>query len=225
VKIGILMASATAGALVASSAFAGSLLTNGGFEDISGASPQGWGGYTFGAGYTPVLPGWTVDKGSVDVTQTGSEWGPAAEGTNALDLNGWTAGQISQSFSTTTGDRYTVSFEYSRNPAGAPYFATANVTADNKTVHVVAADDGTFGSTYNMVWKTDSFHFLAKGPSSTFTLTATNPGNGGVFFDNLSVVAGGVPEPATWATMLIGFAALGYMGYRRRAKAAFSSAA
>jgi PEP-CTERM motif len=38
-------------------------------------------------------------------------------------------------------------------------------------------------------------------------------------------VTGTVPEPSTWATMLIGFAALGYMGYRRRAKAAFSSAA
>jgi PEP-CTERM motif len=36
------------------------------------------------------------------------------------------------------------------------------------------------------------------------------------------VVTGGsgtVPEPSTWATMMIGFAALGYMGYRRKAKA------
>jgi PEP-CTERM motif-containing protein len=36
-------------------------------------------------------------------------------------------------------------------------------------------------------------------------------------------VTGTVPEPATWATMLIGFAALGYMGYRKRAKVALSA--
>jgi hypothetical protein len=38
-------------------------------------------------------------------------------------------------------------------------------------------------------------------------------------------VTGTVPEPSTWATMLIGFAALGYMGYRKRAKVALRSAA
>jgi PEP-CTERM motif len=31
------------------------------------------------------------------------------------------------------------------------------------------------------------------------------------------VVAGGVPEPSTWAMMLVGFAGLGYVGYRRSA--------
>jgi len=40
-----------------------------------------------------------------------------------------------------------------------------------------------------------------------------------------SITVTGVPEPSTWAAMLIGFAALGYMGYRTRAKAAFRSAA
>jgi hypothetical protein len=42
------------------------------------------------------------------------------------------------------------------------------------------------------------------------------------------VVTGGtstVPEPSTWATMMIGFAALGYMGYRRKAKVTISSLA
>jgi hypothetical protein len=38
-------------------------------------------------------------------------------------------------------------------------------------------------------------------------------------------VTGGVPEPSTWATMMIGFAALGYMGYRRKAKVTISSLA
>jgi hypothetical protein len=42
------------------------------------------------------------------------------------------------------------------------------------------------------------------------------------------VVTGGsstVPEPSTWAMMMIGFAAFGYMGYRRKAKVATASLA
>ena len=34
--------------------------------------------------------------------------------------------------------------------------------------------------------------------------------------DTTTVVASGVPEPATWAMMLIGFAGLGFAGYRKR---------
>jgi hypothetical protein len=57
--------------------------------------------------------------------------------------------------------------------------------------------------------------------------TITNPGNNAdlAFFgqnvsawsevDNVSVVGAPVPEPSTWAMMLLGFAGLGYTGYRR----------
>ncbi len=43
--------------------------------------------------------------------------------------------------------------------------------------------------------------------------------------DTVRVTGGAVPEPSTWATMMLGFAALGYMGYRKRAKAAVASLA
>jgi PEP-CTERM motif len=43
--------------------------------------------------------------------------------------------------------------------------------------------------------------------------------------DTIRVTGGAVPEPSTWATMMIGFAALGYMGYRKRAKATAASLA
>ena len=44
----------------------------------------------------------------------------------------------------------------------------------------------------------------------TYTLTADGPGGYGLDF----VVGGAVPEPSTWAMMLIGFAGLGFAGYR-----------
>jgi hypothetical protein len=43
--------------------------------------------------------------------------------------------------------------------------------------------------------------------------------------DTVVVTGSAVPEPSTWATMLLGFAALGYMGYRKRASVAFGSLA
>ena len=33
-----------------------------------------------------------------------------------------------------------------------------------------------------------------------------------------SKMPGGVPEPSTWAMMLLGFAGLGYAGFRRTGK-------
>jgi hypothetical protein len=35
-----------------------------------------------------------------------------------------------------------------------------------------------------------------------------------------SIVAASAPEPSTWATMLIGFGGLGFLGYRSSRKAA-----
>jgi len=72
-KTGILAMTALAGMMLASSASAATLLTNGGFENLGGASAQGWGGYTFGSGYSAPLPGWSLDSGSVDVTVTGQD--------------------------------------------------------------------------------------------------------------------------------------------------------
>lgn len=190
------------------------LLTNGGFEDITGATPQGWGGYTFGAGFS-TLPGWTVNFGSVDVTTNASGWSPAAEGNDSLDINGWEAGQISQSFDDVAGKTYKVSFDYSRNVAGAPDPATADVFVGDTGLHVSSANDpsqfGTFGA---MQWKTDSFTFVGTG-HDTLTLTATVPGNGGVFFDDVRV-SGAVPEPAAWSLMIAGFGLTGAALRRRR---------
>jgi hypothetical protein len=209
-------AGVAAGALMASSAMASNfnLLTNGGFENIGAAAPQGWGGYTYGETYTPVLPGWHIDSGTVDITQNGSPWSPAYQGTNSLDINGWDPGQISQTFKTVAGRTYQVSFAYSRNAAWAPDPALATVSAGGTSVPVSAAL-GSFGGPGAMTWQTASFNFVAgQGPTSTITLTANNPGNGGVFFDAVKVAS--VPEPATWATMLAGFGGLGAQLRRSR---------
>jgi hypothetical protein len=47
----------------------------------------------------------------------------------------------------------------------------------------------------------------------TFGYTLVADGSGGFGFD--LAVGGAVPEPSTWAMMLLGFAGLGYAGYRK----------
>ena len=47
---------------------------------------------------------------------------------------------------------------------------------------------------------------------TSVTIGTTNDANG------FAITDGAVPEPSTWAIILIGFAGLGYAGLRRRAK-------
>jgi hypothetical protein len=220
-RIAVFAAGVAAAAALASaaSASAAELVTNGGFEAIgSGAQPEGWGGLTYYTDGTHpgnvLLPGWTVDAGSVDLTGTNTVWGPAAAGQYSLDINGWDAGTISQVLNTVIGRTYTVTFDYSRNAAGAPDPATADVSAGGHVVHVSAANDPLlFGTGGHMLWQTGSFTFTGTG-SDVIQLRATVPGNGGVFFDNVSV--SGAPEPASWALMIGGLGLTGATLRRRR---------
>jgi PEP-CTERM motif len=47
-----------------------------------------------------------------------------------------------------------------------------------------------------------------------------------IYFDDVSVNAtvGAVPEPSTWAMMILGFAGVGFMAYRRKSKPALMAA-
>jgi hypothetical protein len=202
------------------------LLTNGGFDDIgAGAVPEGWGGLTYYTnGAQPgnvLLPGWTVEVGSVDLTSTASGWGPADMGPYSLDINGWSAGTISQTFDTVAGRTYDVTFAYSRNAAGGADAMIADLGAFNGAALLGGQEISTlpnqalYGFPGHMLWQHSSFGFTATGATSTLRLQAEIPGNAGVFFDTVSVT--GVPEPASWALMIGGFGMAGAMLRRRRA--------
>jgi hypothetical protein len=55
--------------------------------------------------------------------------------------------------------------------------------------------------------------FGGPGIDLTIAYNLVADGSGGFGFD--FALGGAVPEPSTWAMMLLGFAGLGYAGYRR----------
>ena len=160
-------------------AFSG--LTNGDFE--TGAYADGGSGFEqLNAGDTS-LDGWTVDSGSVD--WIGSYW-PAEHGTMSIDLSGADAGTISQTFATTIGNTYTVSFALSGNPAGEPVVKTLDVTATGATPASYTFDSSVNTLT-DMTWTTETYSFLATSASTTLSFVSTTPGAYGPALDDVVV--------------------------------------
>lgn len=144
---------------------AANVLTNGSFED----GPDGGAG----GGFTPVgaestdIKGWKVTTGSVD--HIGGYW-KAADGGRSLDLNGHEVGAIAQTFKTTKGQKYRVSFALAAN---------ADAGADSMKVKVSAAgksDEFTFEkketSKENMGWVIKAWEFTAADDETTLEFTS-----------------------------------------------------
>lgn len=188
--------------------------TNGSFEN---GSPQpGSGGFnTLGVGNTSI-DGWTVQSGSVDWIN--GYW-QAQDGTHSVDLAGNVPGAIEQTFDTIAGAFYTVSYWVSGNPDGGSAPKSGVVAAiDGTTVIADASFNGPQGpSLGNMTYWNYTFGFTAGSNATTLRFTSgPDMGAYGAALDNVSVTAA-VPEPTTWAMMLVGFGVVG-ASMRRRAK-------
>jgi hypothetical protein len=138
----------------------------------------------------------------------------AYEGNQYLDLVGQGGtGSIYQDLTTSIGQVYTLTFAYSHN-----LFTPTSATSASASVDVGSLFD-TFmhstGDTSNLDWRIYSNTFTATGTTTRLTFTNLTGGvNEGVFLDAVSVAA--VPEPATWAMMLLGFGGIGMAMRRRR---------
>jgi hypothetical protein len=126
-------------------------------------------------------------------------------------------------------------------PAGAPQFFGVNLlTSDNpanqsSSGHMNFADPtGSFSASISSGCGNciDNIIGFPSGPASTFTsftsdATYTFAGGNSIQIDAISVsyqVTTAVPEPSTWAMLLLGFAGVGFVAYRRKSKSAFQLA-
>lgn len=117
---------------------------------------------------------------------------------------------LSQTFATVVGASYTVSGWFNSD-GGVPGFFTAAVGTHNYT-----ENPNTPGHPYQQF----VFSFTGTGSDTLVITDRDDPGFN--WFDDLSVSgpAPAVPEASTWAMMLLGFAGVGFMAYRRKAKPA-----
>ena len=214
---GIVIASGMTLALAPPAAAA--ILVNGSFEqpDQNGSRTQLVAG---------MLPGWTystgVDPGNYAEVTTDTIFGiAAADGKQYVDFggNGTYGGSISQSFATTSGTIYTVT--YSTGEQQGDDAAQIMRAIVNNGEQTITADNTKLAMGFSAG---KAITFTALGNSATLTFfDATPKGAGGgsnVILDAVSVtgqaVVGGVPEPATWAMLMVGFGGVGVAARSRR---------
>jgi hypothetical protein len=191
---------------------AGNLLADGGFE----APNLGNGNYIYPVG---ALDAWTYNGAVLINAQSSSAWygGSAPAGQQGLQFAGVQgSGSLSQSFTATATTLLLTWLN-----AGRPY----NGGYDGDQTYQVMLDGvavGTFSTTSGQAFTQQNLTLgaLTSGSSHTLTYQGLEARDETAFIDNVSLTAA-VPEPATWAMMIIGFAGIGLtLRGSRRAEAA-----
>jgi len=188
-------------ALIVTPVQAANLIQNGSFEN--GANPGVF--QTINAGST-VITGWTVSQGSIDYI--GTLW-QASNGSRSLDLSGENAGGIKQTFNTTVGKTYRVTFDLAGNTFTSPTIKDMRVSAGGSSADF--SFDTTGKSNSNMGWLSKSWDFTANSTTTTLEFTGLGNSDAGAALDNVSVIAlssPSIPEPSS----MLGLLGLGVLG-------------
>lgn len=179
------------------------------------------------------IEGWTVmGPGQRAVYLLASDYAESSitfnthSGSGALDLTGEnnqgpTAG-VYRDLTTTAGQAYAISF-FVGNATGSADGLVGNsavyLLPSSVKLQIDGASAGVFTNAdiaYGAVsWREFTQQFVASGPTTRIAfLNATPTGDNYAGLDDVSLTA--VPEPASWAMLVIGFAAAGASIRRRR---------
>jgi Protein of unknown function (DUF642)/PEP-CTERM motif len=229
-KIAILAGIATA-VVVSQNARATNLISNGSFASTI-SNPQsnldGNGGENVGPplGSAGAISGWTITNDSLIWINTISPPGyggltnsPGNPSTYFLDLTGTHDNQsfagVQQLVTTQIGATYSLTFDLgSAQQWGPSDGITASAVGDASQTFTLANN----GS--SNLWQTETLNFTAMSTSTLIDLIGSS-GDAYVGLDNVdleqtSAGVGAVPEPSTWAMMILGFFGVGFMAYRRK---------
>lgn len=217
-------------------AHANTVVFSDGFETevVNHTGPSGSsGGYdNYGTGtaigpWTVVGPPGRTDAVSVvttDFTQNGIHF-PAQSGNQWADLAGQDANGnegVKVTVSGLLGKTYLVSFWVGNviDPQGVfGSTTTVNLLVDGvQKFSAVNSDSSVKNGSITQVWNNYVYQGFGVSDSATFTFLSGDPSNDfSSAFDNVTVTAvSAVPEPSTWAMMILGFYGVGFMIYRRR---------
>ncbi len=212
-----LLAFALAAAFSATSAQAtpaANLLTNGSFETPAQAAP---GNYFFDSGSTDIT-GWTVVGGQTQLSYHST----CTDGNQCIDLTGiygYDKGLRSDAVATVIGATYLLTFDLGNVDQTGFGSSTVSVSINNGAAtlltNVINSDPSGFE------WENKSFSWVADASSATITILGAANGSlsndAGILLDNVAFTAAPVPEPETYALMLIGIGLVGFAARRRAA--------
>lgn len=243
-KSAILRATAVFAVLsVGSQAFASTLLINGGFDDVSVASvaaaypglvapyinspnfvypagpggPGTIGGWTFTNG--PIQPSGTPDGGA-GLVGTPPAGGSFFQGPAALSGSQYAfvqdQGALSQTFNSSLAGATTITFDVAGRASSGHGSESLEALLNGVVVGSGTTQDF---QGFQLVTLTGT---LNAGSNTLEFLGLTQLTDQTAFIENVNVAA--VPEPSTWAMMILGFSTLGFLGYRRKNKVALGVA-
>jgi len=190
-------------ASMAASAAPTNLLINGSFEDNLMSN----GNWAISNGLT----GWSAGANGVETRNNVA--GTALAGINFVELDTTANSSISQAVSTVAGQWYSLSFNYS-NRMDTAVDTNGLTWSFGSASGIAAALPATTG---DHSWAQFSTLVQATGSNTVLSFAAAGTSDGyGTSLDKVSLTTA-VPEPETYALMLAGLAAVGFMA-RRRAK-------
>ncbi len=212
---GAIAALAAAAALSVAGGASAAAFVNGSFEQPGGTPNR----YVFDGDH---LPGWTTGGGMQVYGSNGNDGiASAADGSWWVSFNhsGTTGGWLSQTFDTVAGLGYRVEYSLRQQQgwADGAAFQVSVSTGQTVTSQTPGSANWEEGAALN---------FIGTGSAVTLKFLDITPaatgGSANLALDNVRLttvqapVAGAVPEPATWAMMIGGFAMMGAVLRRRR---------
>ncbi|MDE2379551.1 PEP-CTERM sorting domain-containing protein [Bradyrhizobium sp.] len=153
---------------------------------------------------------WSITSGSVDLigeTPSGTSFDFYPGNGGYVDLNGTTGSPGTlQTLASFAAGTYTLSFALGGNARGdGPKTTVVTLGTFSQPITLAASDPLAI----------HSFTFTTSGGNLSFADLLGGNGNIGNILDNVAVAA--VPESSSWAMVLLGFASVGLLVYRRRA--------
>ncbi|MFJ9611473.1 choice-of-anchor C family protein [Kitasatospora sp. NPDC101176] len=154
------------------------------FDDGSFETPKAPANSFTGVAAGQTIGPWKVTAGSVDLI--GAGFWQAAEGDQSLDLNGSGSGTIAQSFTTTPGTTYSVTYALAGNPEGGVALRTGRALIDGQDFQDFSFDvTGRTRAAMGYVGR--QFTFVAQGTSTTLSFVSTVGGAYGPVLDDVQV--------------------------------------